>query len=127
MILFLLSIQSFVFINAFSVLGMPNVDYSMQTDDIANQSDELISQSRNKVINTLVTHTPIVITSNSDFSAIATSGDGSQSIPWIIENYQIDASSADGISISNTNDYFIIQNILVNATSPAHSKQCFIW
>lgn len=66
------------------------------------------------------THTPIYINGNSDFSdddddgvsnpgAAGTVGD-----PYIIENWDIDANSAHGIRIENTNVYFIIKNCVIH-------------
>ncbi len=62
------------------------------------------------------THATISITSNSSFKIGengVTSGSGTASDPWIIENWVISASSTSGIGISNTTAYFIIRNCLV--------------
>ena len=60
------------------------------------------------------------ISSNSGFATCScvSSGNGSQSNPFIIKNYFINnASTPYGISISGTTDYFILQNIWVNGTA----------
>lgn len=69
-----------------------------------------------------INHNPIIIDGNSDFINKATSekwqGNGSSTDPYIIQNYFIDATTGDDIDISNTNLYFIIQNVWVNGTLP---------
>ncbi|MEM2508581.1 MAG: right-handed parallel beta-helix repeat-containing protein [Candidatus Thermoplasmatota archaeon] len=59
-------------------------------------------------------HAPIHINGNADFANQAGSegwpGDGSQKNPYIIQNYEINALSEDGIRIENTSVYFIIRN-----------------
>ena len=59
-------------------------------------------------------HAPIHINGNSDFASQAGSegwaGDGSQKNPYVIQNYEINAFSEDGIRIENTSVYFIIRN-----------------
>ncbi|MEM3395847.1 MAG: NosD domain-containing protein [Thermoplasmata archaeon] len=67
-------------------------------------------------------HAVIHINGNADFATQATSegwpGDGSQSNPYIIEGYEIDANGGSHcIWIENTNVYFVIRNCkLYNAT-----------
>jgi parallel beta-helix repeat protein len=58
----------------------------------------------------------ILISSNSEFTAEngVTAGSGIQSDPFIIEGWNISASSADGIKIQNTNAYFIIRNCIIH-------------
>jgi len=55
---------------------------------------------------------PIYIDSNAGFNETngVSSGDGSASNPYIIENWDINASSANGIDVRNTNAYFVIRN-----------------
>ncbi len=59
-------------------------------------------------------HQPIHIDGNADFASQAAAngwpGDGSQKNPYIIQNYEINALSDDGIRIENTSVYFIIRN-----------------
>jgi parallel beta-helix repeat protein len=63
-------------------------------------------------------HAPIYIDGNSDFanqSAIeGWAGDGSQSDPYIIEGYEIDASTAHGIEIRNTSVYYVINDCYIH-------------
>ena len=58
---------------------------------------------------------PISITDNNQFSALASQGDGNKSTPWIIENYYIlaNGSSQHGILIQDTTHYFILRNCTV--------------
>ena len=61
-------------------------------------------------------NTPIAITSNAQLAAQATSGDGSSDNPYILENYSISncGPNINGVSIENTNKYFILRNISVS-------------
>ena len=61
---------------------------------------------------------PIVITKNEDFDLFKSQGNGSVEAPYIVEDYVIDGSGlgAPGISISNTNVYFILRNCTVRNT-----------
>lgn len=61
----------------------------------------------------LRTHKPIWIPKNSHFAINAsgvTSGKGTESDPYIIEGWEINATEETGISIYNTTAYFIIRN-----------------
>ncbi len=64
-------------------------------------------------------HAPISIDGNSELATfIATEGlrgQGTFALPYIIENYTIDASSEHGIEIRNTDNYLVIQNCTVSA------------
>ena len=63
-------------------------------------------------------HTPISINGNADFAAQAIveswPGDGSLGNPYIIQGYDINASSADGINIQNTNVHFIVSGCYIH-------------
>ncbi|MHA2249007.1 MAG: right-handed parallel beta-helix repeat-containing protein, partial [Candidatus Kariarchaeaceae archaeon] len=70
------------------------------------------NQEINQEVNTasIVLHSAINITGDGWFGAYADIGDGTQGNPWIIED-QVENSAEDvQISISNTDDYFIIRN-----------------
>jgi parallel beta-helix repeat protein len=58
---------------------------------------------------------PIHIQSNDQFTSAngVTGGSGTQSDPYIIQGWSIDASSANGIDIRNTTAYFVVRNCLV--------------
>ncbi len=57
-------------------------------------------------------HDPIIITSDSDFSALGFPGIGSQEDPYVIKDYNI-STGMDCISISDTDVHFLIQNCLL--------------
>jgi parallel beta-helix repeat protein len=57
-----------------------------------------------------IPHDPISIDGNAAFAAGGWPGDGSALTPYRIENYVIDGSGSDCISIRNTDVYFIIDN-----------------
>jgi parallel beta-helix repeat protein len=63
-----------------------------------------------------ITHSPIYIDGNADFTSAngVKSGSGTQSDPYIIEGWDIKASSTIGIYIRNTDAYFIIRNCYVH-------------
>lgn len=65
-------------------------------------------------------HAPISIVGNGDFTTTngVTSGNGTIGEPFIIEGWEIDASSADGIYIRDTTSYFIIRDIFVHNGTP---------
>ncbi|MBD3229213.1 MAG: hypothetical protein GF329_13605, partial [Candidatus Lokiarchaeota archaeon] len=50
------------------------------------------------------------ISQNADFAKYGFAGNGSESDPWLIKNWYINGSGANGIHISDTTDYFIAQN-----------------
>jgi hypothetical protein len=58
---------------------------------------------------------PIRIQNDYQFTAAngVVSGSGTVSDPYIIENWAIDASGANGIDIQNTTAYFIVRNCLI--------------
>jgi len=61
-------------------------------------------------------HYPILISSDGEFTSdygVNGGGDGTAGSPYIIENWVIDASGANGIDIQNTTAYFIVRNCLV--------------
>ncbi len=69
---------------------------------------------------TLTSHAPIYIEGNADFSDADDDGvsnpnaAGTEIDPYIIENWDIDANTANGIYIGNTNVYFIIRNCVIH-------------
>ncbi|MEW5760591.1 MAG: right-handed parallel beta-helix repeat-containing protein, partial [Candidatus Thermoplasmatota archaeon] len=64
----------------------------------------------------LTARAPISINGNGSFTNAngVTSGTGTQSDPYIIENWDIDATNNDGIFIQNTDSYFIIRNCYIH-------------
>lgn len=71
----------------------------------------------NFAVNTLTTHAAISIYTNSGFGSCGcTTGNGSRSNPYIIQNYYINNASSFGIAVEFTTDYFVIQNVVINGT-----------
>ena len=69
-------------------------------------------------------HSPIKIISNSNFTIAngIVAGNGTVLNPYILENWSIDASITDGISIIGTTSYFIIRNChIFNDTLEKHT------
>ncbi len=62
-------------------------------------------------------HGPILIEGDSAFTPAngVTGGTGTVSDPYVIEGWDIDAASADGILVRNTTAYFMIQNVSVHS------------
>jgi len=63
----------------------------------------------------LTPHAPVYIEGNDDFTAVngVVAGSGTESDPYIIENWDISAKNANGIEIRNTTAYFVIRNCYV--------------
>jgi uncharacterized repeat protein (TIGR02543 family) len=63
----------------------------------------------------LTTHGPILIVGNANFTLAngVTSGSGILGDPYTIENYIISASTANGIEIRDTTDYFVVRNCII--------------
>jgi len=64
----------------------------------------------------MVTRDPILIGGNASFTPAngVTFGSGTENNPYIIEGWDINASSANGIEIRNTTAYFVIRNCYVH-------------
>jgi parallel beta-helix repeat protein len=64
----------------------------------------------------LIEYSPILIWDDSDFVDYQFPGEGSQSNPYRIENYNITTSVTNGIYILATTKHFVIRNCLISAT-----------
>ncbi len=64
-----------------------------------------------------VKHAPIEITSNQDFTSEngVREGTGTESDPFVIEGWEIDATEGNGISVRGTDAHFVLRNLRVNA------------
>ena len=60
---------------------------------------------------------PFNINSNSQLASLAAGGSGTPLDPYIIKNYVIDncTDNTPGVSIQNTNDFFILQNFSIDS------------
>lgn len=67
-------------------------------------------------------HAPISINDNAEFNTSngVVSGNGAASNPYVIQGYDIDASSMVGISIQNTNSSFIIRDCYIHDGGLSH-------
>ena len=69
------------------------------------------------IVSAYTPHTPILIVGNAGFTAGngVTGGSGTPSDPYIIEGWEIGASSLTGIAIWNTDAQFIIRDVYVHS------------
>lgn len=83
---------------------------------IASLITPLLLLSPSLVHAALTPHDPIYIDGNDNFTPAngVTSGSGTESDPYIIEGWDINAENANGIWIENTTVYFIIRNCFVH-------------
>jgi parallel beta-helix repeat protein len=74
------------------------------------------------------THSPIKIYGNSGFNASngVLSGNGTADNPYIIEGWDINASTDEGIHIENTNAYFIVRDCFVHDGGPTYRNGIFL-
>ena len=83
----------------------------------------IFNSSNSKILSSTVVveiHPPIYIDGNealASFIAAEGSGDGTSASPYIIEDLVINASTAHGIEILNTDAYLIIQNCTIEGGS----------
>jgi len=63
-----------------------------------------------------ISHNPIYINGNENFTSEngVISGNGTENNPYVIEGWEIDASTANGIKIINTTAFFIIRNCSIS-------------
>jgi hypothetical protein len=73
-------------------------------------------------------HDPIYINGNDDFTSEngITGGSGTSNDPYIIENWEIDASTQDGITIRNVSVYFTISNCYIEGGGMTYDGIVFI-
>ncbi|MBU2565624.1 MAG: right-handed parallel beta-helix repeat-containing protein, partial [Candidatus Thermoplasmatota archaeon] len=91
------------------------VNLSTSAEEVGNGDVEMksVSTSQSK---SYTSHDPIYINGNDNFTDAngVVSGLGTQGNPYIIEGWDINANTTDGIYIENTNVYFIIRNCVVH-------------
>jgi len=83
-------------------------------------SFRVVSLQQMSLTVSLSSHAPILIDGNTDLTAPngVTGGSGTALDPYIIEGWDIDASTAHGIEIRNTRAYFIVRNVTVHDGLP---------
>ncbi|HEX9341539.1 MAG TPA: right-handed parallel beta-helix repeat-containing protein [Thermoplasmata archaeon] len=74
----------------------------------------------NSIRPALTSHNPILIEGDAEFNAAngVTGGSGTPADPYVIENWEINASAANGIDIRNTTAPFSIRNVTVQGGAP---------
>jgi len=82
------------------------VFFNFENYSSINTDYQIIKRSFNP---NYISHSPIVIDSDSDFVSLKLAGEGSKENPYIIENYEI-TTTGIGIEISSTTKHFIIKN-----------------
>ena len=90
-----------------------SISIGMENANSAHYTDKLSVVSNNSL------HNPINITGNTELATMSTSGNGSVTNPYIIENIVINncATSGTGVNIRNTDKYFVLRNISVSNCS----------
>ena len=74
------------------------------------------SEPQDSFIASYITHSPITITSNADFTSQGFPGSGTPEVPYVIASYNITTTGVC-ISIQNTDAYFVIRDCLLTAGS----------
>ncbi len=64
-----------------------------------------------------ITHDPIDIDENSDFSALGFPGSGTKTDPYLIDGVNITSTTTSAITIKYTNAYFVVSNSLIIGVS----------
>lgn len=75
-----------------------------------------------------IPHDPIYINGNSDITAEngVRRGSGTVSLPYIMEGWEIDSETANGIEIRLTDAYLIIRNVFVHSAGSSF-KGIYLW
>ncbi|MEW6070454.1 MAG: NosD domain-containing protein [Candidatus Thermoplasmatota archaeon] len=112
------------------LMGGMLVLVNLSTDaDVGNEKAETRSASQSK--SGLTVHDPIHIDGDSDFASQAATegwvGNGTESNPYIIENYDINASTADGIKIEISYVHFIIRNCVIHEGKNNYKDGVTLW
>ena len=76
----------------------------------------------------LIQHSPIAINGNAALAAFCAGNgtDGSHSNPYVIQDYVINATTANGIDVENTNAYLVIQNCVVENGSSTYNSGIYL-
>jgi parallel beta-helix repeat protein len=79
-----------------------------------------IKTSASFIAKDYIVHPAISITSNEEFLGYGFLGNGTESNPYVIENYNITTDDSNGISIEETTVHFIIRNCYINCLDTHH-------
>ncbi|MFX1512981.1 MAG: nitrous oxide reductase family maturation protein NosD, partial [Promethearchaeota archaeon] len=105
------SVASEVFTNFFT-LEQPSPLYGVLSRVRMATSSKSITSSQN-----YTPHAPIEISSDEELAAVAVSGNGTKTSPYILEGWNITTNGLHGIYIHDTTTHFIIQNCWINMQS----------
>ena len=90
--------------------------YSDGLVNIGNTKSVSINSPMN--VSSLPSLNPITVNGDANFTSYGIfTGYGNSTHPYILKDYFIQAGASNGITISNTNAYFIIENIWINGSS----------
>lgn len=113
-------------VSIFVIMVMPigsNDDIFYSKESIGSMHDSFnirtcnVEKMKTKNKNYYKINDPIRINNNSDLAEVASSGSGTESDPYIISGMKISTNHTDGVKISNTNEYFIIENCIIHGDS----------
>ncbi|MCE7748329.1 MAG: hypothetical protein GPJ51_08020 [Candidatus Heimdallarchaeota archaeon] len=82
-----------------------------------NFSSLLTNHQDSYQLSSLAPHSAIIIENDDNFTDYGFDGNGSESNPYIIENYNITATGLSGIYVGFTEKYFEIRNCLIDSSS----------
>ncbi|MBD3255520.1 MAG: hypothetical protein GF383_10525, partial [Candidatus Lokiarchaeota archaeon] len=86
---------------------------SMNLKKQNSNGDEAFPETDNTTLHLAEHHDPIMLNTNADLDSFCSLGSGTYGDPYIIEDYEIDASVGTGINITNTDAYLEIRNCTI--------------
>ena len=105
----LLLVNLFLFVNLVTLLPHLTESPNLTEESTTN----VMKSSINRIKTTKLTDAPIGITHNDNFTLYASSGNGTEINPYLLTDLTIDGAGGSGISINNTDAYFVIQNSVI--------------
>lgn len=96
------------------VNSLNNSNNLKQNNTTSNK--EFLAKKVQNAVTTINSNIPLSINGNQQLASYATSGNGSNNNPYIIENYIIKNTTNILVQIANTSDYFILKNFTVSFT-----------
>ena len=89
---------------------------SFYANSITN--NKITNESNHRITSMQTASSPITVNGNAQFQSVSSSGNGTKSNPYIINNLLITSvdSNGDSIDIQNTDAYFIIENNVIEST-----------
>ncbi len=104
--------------------GRRNVNTSILLCSLLFALSFALSVDFPETVSAYTPHDPIYIDGNENFTSTngVTEGNGTPSNPYIIEGWEIDASSAHGIAIENTDAHFVIRDVHIHSGGPNYNR-----